>query len=74
MEKQSYETKDIHEHIHDIKSSLQFLVVANEMVMEDEALDGKHKALLATMMGEINKIDEVVGAIEKQFGGTSYDT
>lgn len=63
------EEKDIRHYLHDIKSSLQSLLVANEMVMEDKMLGRKNDSLLRTMMGDIKKIHETVDVIERDFGG-----
>ncbi|MBC77643.1 MAG: hypothetical protein CME64_16680 [Halobacteriovoraceae bacterium] len=58
----------LRDQIHDIRSSLQSLVVANEMVWESYgAVDGKKEILLSTMMRDLKKIESVVGEIEKTF-------
>lgn len=63
---------DIHEYIHNIKSSLQSLMVANELVLEDEKIGAKNDNLLRTMMEDIRRIHQTVNNIERDFGGDAY--
>tara|TARA_B100001971_G_scaffold215066_1_gene256994 strand:+ start:7183 stop:7419 length:237 start_codon:yes stop_codon:yes gene_type:complete len=60
--------ENLKEHIHDIKSSLQSLVVANELAMESlGSQDSKKEFLISIMMKDLKKIESVIGEIEKDF-------
>ena len=60
--------QDIHQRIHDIKSSLQSLLVANELAQEGKLTPEKKILLYEAMAEEINKINSCVNLIE-----TDYD-
>lgn len=63
------ERDKIREQIHDIKSTLQSLLVANELVIESEEGTKSNEELLRTMLDDIKKIHEAVNTIERDVGG-----
>lgn len=61
----------LREKLHDLRSSLQALLLKSEFLLEGANLQEKHYRLLSGMLADIEQANLVVGTIERDFGGVT---
>ncbi|MCO4754881.1 MAG: hypothetical protein KC478_10400 [Bacteriovoracaceae bacterium] len=68
LKDQKTSSQKLNVYVHDIKSSLQSLVMANELVLESQGeLNSRSEMLLKTMLNDIKKIGNIVNRIESDY-------
>lgn len=60
------DNNSVHNCLHDMKSSLQSLMVASELLEEDAALGKQNRVLVNTLIAEVKAIRGHVDALERE--------